>query len=413
MIYPLYRKTELPGGLRVVTESIPHVRSVAVGVWLTVGSRDENVQNNGISHFLEHMLFKGTRNRNTQQIAESLEAVGGSLDAFTTKELTCYSAHVLDEHLPLSIEVLSDLIINSTLDSLEIEKEKEVILKEIAYYKDTPDDLIFDHFYENIFCPHPLSYEIYGNEGNIRQFDREQLISFKEEQYASNRSVISVAGNIDHEDIVALVQEHFEGLAGNKGRSIVDISQTRGAERVYSASCSQVHVCFGTRAYAYEDERKFAFLILHTMLGGGMSSILFQKIREDLGLAYSIYSFYDFFIDSGIFGIYFSTDYQHIDRILDLVKHEIGRIKRERISQDTLEKMKNQLKGNLLLGLESTVARMNRLARNEIYLDRYYTLDEVICKIDEVTLDNVSRVANDLFKEEDYFTTILKSKNTK
>lgn len=411
MLSPRYQKTELPGGLRIVTEQIPYVRSIALGVWLTVGSRDENDANNGIAHFIEHMLFKGTKNRNTQQIADSLESVGGSLDAFTTKELTCYGAHILDEHLSLAVEILADILINSIFDPAEIEKEKDVVLKEINHYKDTPEDMIFEYFYQNIFKAHPLGFQINGIESNIKNFNREQLLNFMNEQYAANRLIISAAGNLQHEYLVALVEEHFTDLPQNKNRILEKVPLNKGNKDVILNHCSQAHICFGTRAYPYDDERKFPLMILNTFLGGGMSSLLFQKIREEYGMVYSIYTFHDFAIDSGVFGIYFSTDEQKVSTIFEIINQELDRLKRNCLNQSQLIKIKNQLKGNLMLGLESPTARMSRMAKNEIYLNRYYTLDEVLDQINKVTIDDIGRIANDLFKEEDYFTTILMPNN--
>jgi predicted Zn-dependent peptidase len=411
MLCPRHQTIRLSNGLRIVTEEIPYVRSVALGIWITVGSRDENEANNGISHFLEHILFKGTKNRNTKQIAESLESVGGSLDAFTTKELTCYAAHVLDEHLPLAIEVLSDIILNSIFDPIEIEKEKEVILTEINHYKDTPEEMVFEHFYQNIFPSHPLGFHIYGTEPNIKKFFRDQLLDFIHEQYATNRIVISGAGNLKHEQLVSLIEKYFTDLPVNKARQFERVVSIKGTQNIILDHCSQAHVCFGTRAYPYSDERKFPLMMLNTHLGGGMSSILFQKIREEYGLVYSIYSFHDFAVDSGVFGIYFSTDEKNVSSILEIINQELDQLRSNSIGDANLTKIKNQLKGNLLLALESTSARMNRLAKNEIYLNRHYTLDDVVKKIDSVTTNDIWQVADNLFNEQNYFTTILKPEN--
>ena len=245
----LYNKTELENGLRIVTEEIPHVRSVALGVWITVGSRDEDENNNGISHFIEHMLFKGTKNRTTRQIAESLEVVGGSLDAFTTKELTCYSAHVLDEHLSLSVDVLADILTNSLFDNTELEKEKEVILNEINHYKDTPDEMVFEHFYQDVFPAHPMGFPVYGTEQNVRRFTRDQILKFFYNGYATNRIVISAAGNLKHEQVVELISKSFLGLKKNKLRTFHPYSPSDNAENIVNDKCTQAHVCLGKLAY--------------------------------------------------------------------------------------------------------------------------------------------------------------------
>ncbi|MBN1155306.1 insulinase family protein [candidate division KSB1 bacterium] len=410
MVFPLYKKTELKNGLRIISEHIPYVRSIALGAWITVGSRDENELSNGISHFLEHMLFKGTRNRTTRQIAESLEIVGGSLDAFTTKEVTCYNAHILDEHLALSVDVLSDIMLNSLFDKNEMQKEKDVILKEIYQSNDAADDLIFDHFYQTIYDSHPLGYQIYGTESNIKSFTQKQLLDYMQETYAANRIVISAAGRVDHDELVSLVEKYYTDLPEMRERKLTSVPKTKSKSVQNFTNCSQSHVCFGMHGYSYVDPQKFPLLILNNLIGGGMSSLLFQKVREDLGLVYSIYSFYDFFLDDGLIGVYFSADPTNIDLILEVIRNELAAIKRDSISPDVLFNMKNQFKGELMLGLESTISRMNRLARNELYLGTYHTLDSVLHKIDEVTIDSVMQVADELFNDDNYFTTILSPK---
>ena len=407
---PLYKKTVLKSGLRIISEHIPYVRSIALGAWATVGSRDETASNNGIAHFLEHMLFKGTKNRNTRQIAESLEIVGGSLDAFTTKELTCYNAHILDEHLDLALNVISDIMLNSLFDVGEMEKEKDIILKEIYQSNDVADDIVFDQFYQTVYDSHPLGYQIYGTERNIKSFVQDQLLDFIHDTYAADRIVISAAGRIDHDMLVTMVENYYTDLPDHGDRKLVIVPKMKNRTMRNRTNCSQAHVCFGMHGYSYTDPKKFPMLILHNLIGGGMSSLLFQKIREDYGLVYSIYSFYDFFIDDGLLGVYFSADDSNIDLILEMIRNELAAIKRDSIGSDVLLNMKNQFKGELMLGLESTMSRMNRLARNEIYLGTYDTLDDVLHKIDDVTITQVMEVAEDLFNDENYFTTILSPK---
>ncbi len=404
----LYNKTELGNGLRIVTEEIPHVRSVALGVWITVGSRDEDERNNGISHFIEHMLFKGTKNRTTRQIAESLEVVGGSLDAFTTKELTCYSAHVLDEHLSLSVDVLADILTNSLFDRVELEKEKDVILNEINHYKDTPDEMVFEYFYQNVFPAHPMGFPVYGTKQNIRLFTRDQLLSFFHDGYATNRIVISAAGRLKHEQVVELIHRSFAELPQAKLRTFQTYSSPNNSETVINDKCTQAHVCLGALAYPYTDNKKFPLMILNTYLGGGMSSLLFQKVREELGLVYSIFSFNDFSIDNGLFGVYFSSDPCHISPIIHLITSELEQLATNSLNEQTLTTLKNQLKGNLMLGLESTISCMNRLAKNEIHYNHHISLDHIIKKIDRVTINDIHTVANELFVNDSYVTTVLK-----
>ncbi|MBN2011052.1 insulinase family protein [candidate division KSB1 bacterium] len=402
------QKSVMPNGITVVTEKIPYVRSVALGVWITVGSRDESANDYGISHFLEHMLFKGTSRRNAQQIAESLEALGGSLDAFTTKELTCYNAHCLDEHLSVAVDVIADLIANSSYDTIELEKEKDVIINEINTYKDTPDDIIFDHYYEQVFAGHELAHHIYGNESNVRSFTRDQVLAFRNQEYGANRIVLSVTGNLTHEHVLSLVEEHFGMLSPAKLRAVEKLTEPeKPTRRIIPEHCNQAHVCMGDIGISYHDEDKFPFLILNTLLGGGMSSLLFQKIRETHGLVYTIYNFYDFFIDTGIWGIYFATDQKNIDQAIALIHEEMSILTKQPITADMLVKVKNQLKGGLILGLESIFSRMNRLSKNEIYLKQHFTLDDIIKRIDAVTPEHVLQMAQKLFQPDGFTYTII------
>ncbi len=409
MLNSNFRKVILPNGLTVLTEEISHVRSVAMGVWITVGSRDETVENSGISHFIEHILFKGTKNRNAKQIAASLENVGGNLDAFTTKELTCYNAHCLDEHLPIAVDVIADLIQNSIFDESEIEKEKDVILNEINHYKDTPDDIIFDYFYENVFQNHPLGFQIYGTKKNVKNFSRDITLDFFNNEYGANRIIISASGNLKHDQFLDLINDHFSNLKSSNKRIVKNISSeiTSKKEQILN-KCSQAHICLGAQAFPYYDEHRFPFLILQTILGGGMSSLLFQKIREEYGLVYAIYTFHDFFIDCGIWGIYFATDEKNISQTIDLINIEVDNLKNGYITEDILAQTKEQLKGWLTLGLESTIVRMSRIAKNEIYLNKYYSINDIIDKVNKVSVQDVLEITHKIFNKDDYFLSILK-----
>jgi predicted Zn-dependent peptidase len=406
----LFNKTILSNGIRVLSEEIPYVRSVALGVWIYSGSRNETIQTSGIAHFLEHMLFKGTKKRTANQIAESLESIGGSLDAFTTKEYTCYHAHFLNEHLPLAVDVISDIILNSLFEKTEIEKEKEVILKEINHTKETPDDMIFEYFYQNVFPSHPLGYHIFGTEKNVKRFSKNQLQNFLSQEYSAPNVIIVATGDVKHDQLVSLSEKLFSPLSPiqNNNRIIEPPPVVKSQQTIIQDSSAQAHVCFGSYGYAYLDEKKFAFMLLNILLGGGMSSILFQKLREEHGLVYTVFSFYDFFIDSGLWGIYFATDENQIPFAMDLIYQELNKLKLNLLDQQTFEKLKYQLKGNLILGLESTIARMNRLAKNELYLKNYYSLDSVLEKIDTVTREQIAAVAHEIYQEENYFSTILK-----
>ncbi len=411
MINSNFQRTVLPTGLRIVSEKISGVFSIALGVWIEVGSRDEILTDNGISHFIEHMVFKGTKNRTTKEIAESMESVGGSLDAFTSKEITCYAAHFLNEHLLLAVDVLSDIIQNSLFDIQEIEKEKEVVFQEIYHYQDTPEDLVFEHFYNDIFGDHPLGYHIYGTIDNIQKFNQSELVNFVQRNYTANRIVIAAAGNVNHQQLVDLAAERFKNLQPGPQRLITSVKKINNGNHCIEHKCMQAHVCLGTRGFPYHSEKRFSLMILHTLLGGGMSSRLFQKIRESHGLAYTIFSFNDFYYDTGIFGVYLETDKEKVSRSVDLIGEEFNKLVLNSISLEEINSTKQQLKGNLILSLENTFSRMNRLAKMEIYLKNFYTIDDIIRKIEGITIDEVKELAKELLQEDQQFLTVLLPQN--
>jgi predicted Zn-dependent peptidase len=408
----LYQKTTLTNGIRIVTERIPHVRSISIGAWFVVGSRDENAQNNGISHFVEHMLFKGTESRSTAEIAECLESVGGHVNAFTSKELTCYYAHILDEHLPIAVDLLSDIVMNSVFAEKEIEKERKVILEEISAMEETPEEMVHEYFLENLFPENPLGYKVIGERENIAGFQRTDTLAFVNNMYTANRLVIAACGNVDHRSLVELIEKNLKRLPKAAGASYEKpIPVGNRNDVVVENGAIQAHVCIGTQSYQYADSRKFPLLVLNTVLGSGMSSRLFQNIREYYGLAYSIYSFLDFFFDTGLLGIYVGTDKQNVDLSIELIKKELQKFRDDSLTPQELEKTKLQLKGNLMLGLESTASRMNRLAKMEIYLDNYFSLDQTIAEIEKVSAQDVHNVACELFDEASLHTTILRPKS--
>lgn len=405
-----FEKTELDNGIRVVTERIPYVRSVSIGVWLTVGSINESKQINGLSHFIEHMLFKGTKKRKAFEIAESLESVGGQLNAFTGKEITCYYAHILDEHLPIAVEVLADILTNSLFNKAEMEKEKQVILEELNALEETPEDLIHDLFMNDLFPNHPLGLSIIGTRENILGFTQEDIFQFLSDHYTTERMVIAAAGNVKHNDLLKLVETQFASF-NNSGptHQIAPSSLTHG-KNVIENGAIQAHICLGTQSYSYRDRKKFSLLVLNTLLGAGMSSRLFQNLREKHGLAYSIYSFIDFMHDTGLFGVYIGTDKLKIDDSIELINQELRNLTNQRVPELELQRTKSQLKGNLMLGLESTSSRMNRLAKMEIYLNSYFTLDDTLREIDTVSQENLLDVAKELFHDDRIFTTVLRPK---
>jgi predicted Zn-dependent peptidase len=385
---------------------MPSVRSVALGVWVEAGSRDETPTSKGVSHFLEHMLFKGTSKRTAREIAEALEDVGGSLNAYTSKEFCCYTAHVLDEHVPLAVDVLADILQNSLLADADIEREKEVILREMDHAHETPEDIIFDYLYEDIFPGHPLGYQIYGDASTVRALTRADLVTYLRCHYTKGRVIIAAAGNVKHQQLVDLVSEAFAELPENDcPKREVPGEPPRSSTR--TQQCAQVHVCIGTRACSYADPRKFALLVLDTILGAGMSSRLFQRVREEHGAAYTIYSFADFFSDTGLFGVYFATEQRRLGLCMDLVLSELGDLSRNGLSEGELQRAKSQLKGNLVLGLENTSSRMSRLAKLEIYLRRFCTLNETLAEIEAVTAEEVHQLAAELFSSEKLVVTRL------
>lgn len=403
-----HQKTILPNGVRVVTERIPHVRSISLGLWIEVGTRDETPEENGISHFIEHMMFKGTKRRNSKEIAESLEAVGGHLNAFTGKEVTCYYAHLLDEHLPIAIDVLSDILTDSVFDPEEMNKERGVIIEEINAVDDTPEDLIHELFFNDLYPDHALGTSTLGTRETVSSFTREQLFSFTQKHYTRNRLVVSAAGNIEHDALLKLLEGRLDSLSSNDPRKLITPTAARSMGTVKEDVGAQTHICLGTRALRFNDTRKFNFLVMNTLLGGGMSSRLFQNIREKHGLAYSIYSFHDFMYDTGIFGTYIGTDPEREEQAVQLLKEELSCLRDEKVAAEELERTKNQLKGSLLLGLEGTSSRMNRLANMEIYLGRYYSLDEVVEGIDGVNANDMQTLAQELFEEEQQTLTVIR-----
>ena len=331
---------------------------------MVVGGRDENETNNGISHFVEHMVFKGTQTRTAVEIAESLESVGGHLNAFTGKELTCYYGHVLDEHLPRAIQVISDMLANSVYDETEMEKEKRVVLEELNAIEETPEELVHEFFWKGLFPSHPLGLPIIGSKDVISSFNKEDLVNYVGNNYSANRIVVVAAGNVDHNELVKLTSENFTPFKNAEVASYGKPEMPAAETKVIENGAIQAHICLGTHTFGYEDMRKYDLLVLNTLLGAGMSSRLFQNIREKYGLAYSVYSFVDFMFDTGMFGVYIGTDTEKIEKSIELILDELSQLQQKPVPNSELERTKSQLKGNLVLGLESTSGRMSRFGEN-------------------------------------------------
>lgn len=402
-----YQKTVLDNGLRVVTEKIPYLRSVSIGVWVITGSRDEQPQENGISHFIEHLLFKGTERRTAFDIAKEIDSVGGTLNAFTGREYTCFYAKVIDQNLPLAIDLLSDIFLHSLMDLKDIEKERMVILQEIKMVEDTPDDYIHDLFNRVCWGDHPLGFPIYGTSELVQSFRRDQLLQFFKGNYPPDRIVVCAAGNLEHRQVVEMIERTFGKITKSdkaRGRSKPDpISTTNIRKR----DLEQVHFCLGTRGLQYNHSLRFASYILNTILGGGMSSRLFQEIRENRGLAYSVYSYLPTYIDSGLVVVYAGTNEDSFQEVIDLVLNEFDHLKKEPLKNGELETAKEQLKGNLLLSLESSDNLMTRLAKNEIYFQSYLPVGKILKGIDEVSEETVRQLANEIFDERLFCLTVL------
>lgn len=399
MIHTSYNKTKLPNGLTVVTEKIPTVRSVSVGIWIKTGTRFESKDRNGVAHFLEHMLFKGTERRSARTIARSLESIGGYLNAFTGKEQTCYFAEILDEYLPKAIDVLADMICHSVFLPKEIQKEREVILDEIGSVEDTPDDLLQDIFVEKLFPESSLGFPILGTKQTVQNLTRHQILEFYKNFYTLENTLIAAAGNVDHKKLVDLCVRKFHLPHQEKSTTELSFKKTGKGDIVIHRSVNQAHICLGTVGLPYHHQRKYELLVLNTALGVGMGSRLFQNIRERYGLAYSIYSYLDFFKDGGLLAIYLGTDKSKRDKALKLLKKEINKLKLKPISSSELNQVKSQVKGNIVLGLESTMRRMSRLAKMEIYLNEYYPIDHILKKIESVNHEQLYNLTNQIFDE--------------
>jgi predicted Zn-dependent peptidase len=391
-------KESLDSGLTLITESVPGARSVAVGVWLKRGSRHEPPDQSGISHFIEHMVFKGTKTRSAQRIAEEVDSIGGHMDAFTAKEYASFHVKVLDEHLPTAVEILGDIVTNPRFDPEEMAREKKVIFEEINMVEDTPDDLVMELFAGAFWPGHPLGRSILGSKRSVGRLRRESLAEFFARVYQPRNIVVAAAGHLDHERASRLVRRHFGSLRAR--RSPANGRAPSIATRVVTRSkrdLEQVHICLGTRGYPQAHPDRYGCYILNTVLGGSMSSRLFQNIRERRGLVYSISSGVTAYSDSGLFSVYAGTSRESVRQVIDLTLEEIRKLCGETLDEAELRRAKDHLRGSLVLSLEYTGARMSQLAREEIYFGRSFTLDELLSEIEAVTAEDVRRIASELF----------------
>jgi predicted Zn-dependent peptidase len=404
---PMIVRDVLDNGLRLVTEAMPHVRSVSIGVYLTRGSRHESDALSGIAHFVEHMLFKGTTSRSAEDIAQEIDSIGGQLDAFTSKEYAGYYIKVLDEHVPLALDVLSDIVLNPAFDADDIEREKKVILEEIKMVEDTPDDLVHEIFTETYWAGHPLGRPILGVPTTVEGLSQDTLRDYFGDAYIAQNMIIAAAGNLEHAKIRALVEQAF-GKVKATGPSVNGGGPAIKPQVVLrEKELEQSHICLGTTGYHQSHEARYTTYILNTVLGGSMSSRLFQNVREKRGLAYAVFSGLSAYRDAGMLTIYAGCSRDNVGKLIDVVVDELRGMKESPLPEAELRRAKDHLKGNLMLSLESTSSRMSHLARQEIYFDRHFTLDETLDGIERVSGEDVQTVSRDLFSNGSLAATVL------
>ena len=395
----MINKTILDNGIRVISETLPHANSVSIGIWVANGSRHERRESNGVAHFIEHLLFKGTSRRSAIDIAREIDSVGGVLNAFTSREYVCYYAKVLDKYLPRAVDLLYDIFLNSLFDSDEIEKERKVILQEINMVEDTPDDFIHDVFHQNFWKDHPLGMPILGDAASVNGLSRDFIINYKNDMYRAEDIIISAAGNINHNELLALLNDLFQSVPLGNGREQGSHPTYEKRVEMIDRELEQVHMCLGIKGLPQNHPRRYDAFIMNTLLGGGMSSRLFQEVREKRGLAYSVYSYMSSHADAGYLVVYAGSSQEHYADVVDITLSELRRFKDEPVTEVELEAGKEQLKGNLLLSLESSDNRMTKLAKNEIYFGGYQPIVDIMAGFDRVTSESIQRLSAELLDE--------------
>jgi predicted Zn-dependent peptidase len=401
----------LPNGLRLLTEQMPHVRSVSVGVWLARGSRHEPREQSGIAHFVEHMLFKGTANRSAEDIAQAIDSIGGQMDAFTAKEYASYYIKVLDEHLPFALEILADIVMRPAFSEEDILREKKVVLEEIKMVEDTPDDLVHELFTENFWANHPLGRPILGTPETVEGLTSAGLRRYFTTTYSAPNLIVAAVGNIEHQRVRELVERTFEALPRDNAKLDDRPPKVVPTILVRNKELEQSHVCLGTSGYQQDHSDRYTSYVLNTVLGGSMSSRLFQNVREKRGLAYAVFSGLSAYRDTGSMTIYAGCANNAVSELIDVVVAELRRMKDEPMPASELQRAKDHLKGSLMLNLESTSSRMSHLARQEIYFDRQFGLDETLEGVERVTVEDIQRVARDLFADGALAATVLGAVN--
>jgi predicted Zn-dependent peptidase len=401
------QKSILSNGVKLVTEELPHFHSVSVGVWLNVGSRDERAAENGLTHFLEHMAFKGTGKRTALDLAREIDEVGGSTNAFTSKEQTCFHGKVLAEHLPRLVDLLSDLVLHPTYQAPDLERERQVILEEISAQEDNPEDLVQVRFARHLWGDTSLGRSILGEAADIARVSREELLAYRQATFRPEQIVVAAAGRVRHQELVDLLAPHFQDFHNGAPARLRDRASSHAGVHQDHRDLEQVHLCLGTRGPAAAEESRYPATLLQLILGGNMSSRLFQVIREQLGLAYSIYSFLSFFSDTGLLGISAGVSSKNLEPLLAATGRELKKLKAEPVSPQELQAGKEYLKGSILLAAEDCDHRMMRLAKNEIYFGHYIPLEEIINGLYKVTAEEVQELARELLAPEDWVLTLL------
>jgi predicted Zn-dependent peptidase len=405
---PEVQKDVLQNGLTVVTETMPAVRSVSIGIWVRTGSRQETEAENGVTHFLEHMVFKGTKNRTAEEIARSADSIGGHLDAFTAKECTSFSIKVLDEHVDRGFDVLADLVKNPLLMPEHITKESQVVQEEIKMVEDTPDDLVHEIFTQAYWRGHGLGRPILGTRQTVRSFDRALLMDYFGRHYTPQNIIITAAGHLEHDQVVELAAKQFaSSAAGDAPVSDSAPVPHPTIRQRRKKNLEQSHICLGTPAYSNVDEKRYPLYIMNTVMGGGMSSHLFQNIREQRGLAYAVFSGLSTFRDAGYLSVYAGTATENVREVVKLIVEELHQMKSKLLADEEIQRAKDYLKGSTLLGLESTMSRMSNLARQEMHFGRYVSMDEIAQRVDSVTAEDVLQVAQELFRPGRIGLTVL------
>jgi len=406
------RREVLSNGLTIISEEMEHIRSVSIGIWIKTGSREEDPKWNGISHFIEHMVFKGTENRSAEDIARQVDSIGGNMDAFTAKECICFNIKVLDEHLPIALDVLSDLVLRPVFKPEDIERERGVILEEIKMDEDNPDYLVHEIFTQNFWKNHALGRPILGTKETVKRFAPAPVRKLYSERFVPSNIIVSAAGHLKHEQFVKLVAGHFEGMqpGKNKFRSPLPKIMPKIVLR-NKKSLEQVQICMGVPSYPIAHEERHASYVLNTLLGGGMSSRLFQNIRERQGLAYAIYSDLNPYRDTGCLSVNAGTSRETAGKVVRSIVAEFHKLKSELVPAEELRRAKDQLKGSLMLSLESSTARMSNLARQEMYFDRFFSMDEMMRKIEKVTSEQLKTISEEFFQPEAIAVTVLGNLN--